>query len=134
MNQAQAVIDALLAYDASLALVALAGSPLIEFARQQGVNVVSEAFADRAYHRDGRLVSRRQDGAVLHDTDQIAQRVLDMIQKGGVMSIEGVFTPIQADTVCLHGDTLGAVEIAKVIKQTLTQHQIQVRSFTDPMA
>lgn len=134
LNQAQAVIDALLAYDASLALVALAGSPLIEFARQQGVNVVSEAFADRAYHRDGGLVSRRQDGAVLHDADQIAQRVLDMIQKGGVMSIEGVFTPIQADTVCLHGDTLGAVEIAKVIKQTLTQHQIQVRSFTDLMA
>lgn len=134
LNQAQAVIDALLAYDASLVLVALAGSPLIEFARQQGVNVVSEAFADRAYHRDGRLVSRRQDGAVLHDADQIAQRVLEMIQKGGVMSIEGVFTPIQADTVCLHGDTLGAVEIAKVIKQTLTQHQIQVRSFTDPMA
>ena len=56
-----------------------------------------------------------------------------MIQKGGVMSIEGVFTPIQPDTVCLHGDTLGAVEIAKVIQQTLTQHQIQVRSFTDPI-
>ena len=79
-------------------------------------------------------MSRRQDGAVLHDADQIAQRVLEMIQKGGVMSIEGVFTPIQADTVCLHGDTLGAVEIAKVIKKTLTQHQIQVRSFTDSIA
>jgi UPF0271 protein len=64
-----------------LVLVALAGSPLIEFARKQGLRVVSEAFADRAYHRDGTLVSRRQEGAVLHDVEMIAERVLDMIKK-----------------------------------------------------
>jgi UPF0271 protein len=79
--QAKAVIDAILAYDSSLVLVALAGSPLIEFARKQGLRVVSEAFADRAYHRDGTLVSRRQEGAVLHDVEMIAERVLDMIKK-----------------------------------------------------
>ena len=127
--QAKAVIDAILAYDSSLVLVALAGSPLIEFARKQGLRVVSEAFADRAYHRDGTLVSRRQEGAVLHDVEMIAERVLDMIKKKGVMSIEGEFTPLKADTICLHGDSLGALQMAKVIRQTLADHQIAIHSF-----
>lgn len=127
--QAKAVIDAILAYDSSLVLVALAGSPLIEFARKQGLRVVSEAFADRAYHRDGTLVSRRQEGAVLHDVEMIAERVLDMIKKKGVISIEGEFTPLKADTICLHGDSLGALQMAKVIRQTLADHQIAIHSF-----
>ena len=127
--QAKAVIDAILAYDSSLVLVALAGSPLIEFARKQGLRVVSEAFADRAYHRDGTLVSRRQEGAVLHDVEMIAERVLDMIKKKGVMSIEGEFTPLKADTICLHGDSLGALQMAKVVRQTLADHQIAIHSF-----
>lgn len=127
--QAKAVIDAILAYDSYLVLVALAGSPLIEFARKQGLRVVSEAFADRAYHRDGTLVSRRQEGAVLHDVEMIAERVLDMIKKKGVMSIEGEFTPLKADTICLHGDSLGALQMAKVIRQTLADHQIAIHSF-----
>lgn len=129
LTQAKAVIDAILAYDSSLVLVALAGSPLIEFARKQGLKVVSEAFADRAYHRDGTLVSRRQEGAVLHDVEMIAERVLDMIKKKGVMSIEGEFTPLKADTICLHGDSLGALQMAKVIRQTLADHQIAIHSF-----
>ena len=129
LDQAKAVIDAILAYDSSLVLVALAGSPLIEFARKQGLRVVSEAFADRAYHRDGTLVSRRQEGAVLHDVEMIAERVLDMIKKKGVMSIEGEFTPLKADTICLHGDSLGALQMAKVIRQTLVDHQIAIHSF-----
>lgn len=129
LTQAKAVIDAILAYDSSLVLVALAGSPLIEFARKQGLRVVSEAFADRAYHRDGTLVSRRQEGAVLHEVEMIAERVLDMIKKKGVMSIEGEFTPLKADTICLHGDSLGALQMAKVIRQTLADHQIAIHSF-----
>lgn len=129
LTQAKAVIDAILAYDSSLVLVALACSPLIEFARKQGLKVVSEAFADRAYHRDGTLVSRRQEGAVLHDVEMIAERVLDMIKKKGVMSIEGEFTPLKADTICLHGDSLGALQMAKVIRQTLADHQIAIHSF-----
>lgn len=129
LDQAKAVIDAILAYDSSLVLVALAGSPLIEFARKQGLRVVSEAFADRAYHRNGTLVSRRQEGAVLHDVEMIAERVLDMIKKKGVISIEGEFTPLKADTICLHGDSLGALQMAKVIRQTLVDHQIAIHSF-----
>lgn len=129
LDQAKAVVDAIKQYDANLVLVALAGSPLIEFAHEKGLTVVSEAFADRAYHSNGALVSRRQANAVIHDADVVAQRVLDMIQKGGVESIEGEFTAIQADTICVHGDTLGAVEMAQVIRQALTAHQIEVRAF-----
>lgn len=129
LNQAKAVVDALKQYDANLVLVALAGSPLIDFAREQGLRVVSEAFADRAYHSNGVLVSRRQANAVIHDADLVAQRVLDMIQKGGVESIEGEFTAIQADSICVHGDTLGAVQMAQVIRQALTAHQIEIRAF-----
>ena len=131
LNQAKAVIEAIKQYDANLVLVALAGSPLIDFAREQGLRVVSEAFADRAYHSNGVLVSRRQANAVIHDADLVAQRVLDMIQKGGVESIEGEFTAIQADSICVHGDTLGAVQMAQVIRQALTAHQIEVRAFVN---
>ena len=122
LTQAQAVIDAIQHSDKKLVLVALAGSPLINFARKQGVGVISEAFADRAYHRNGELVSRRLEGAVLHDAEVVAQRVLSMIQNGGIESIEGDFTTIQADTICLHGDTFGAVQMAEKIRQVLLEN------------
>lgn len=130
LTQAQAVIDAIQHFDKTLVLVALAGSPLIKFASEQGLSVISEAFADRAYHRDGTLVSRRLEGAVLHDAEIIAQRVLNMIQNGGIESIEGDFTLIQADTICLHGDTLGAVKMAAKIRDVLLENKIEVRAFS----
>jgi UPF0271 protein len=127
--QAAAVIDAIKMYNSELVLVALAGSNLIDQARRAGLNVVSEAFADRAYNSDGSLVSRRLEGAVLHDAALVARRVVSMLQKGGVESIDGKFTPIQADTICLHGDTAEALGMAKAIKTELQQHDIQVGSF-----
>lgn len=130
LTQAQAVIDAIQHFDKTLVLVALAGSPLIKFAREHGLSVISEAFADRAYHRDGTLVSRRLEGAVLHDAEIIAQRVLNMIQNGGIESMEGDFTLIQADTICLHGDTLGAVKMAAKIRDVLLENKIEVRAFS----
>ncbi|WP_111895814.1 LamB/YcsF family protein [Acinetobacter sp. MB5] len=130
LQQAQAVIDAMQLLDSELILVGLAGSPLIEFAQQQGVKVIAEAFADRAYNADGSLVSRRLAGAVLHDVEEIAERVVSLIQKGGVTSIDGQFTPIQAQSICLHGDTQGAVEMAQAIRQRLEQSGIQIRAFS----
>ena len=127
--QAQAVIDAIKMYNPALALVALAGSPLIEQARAAGLLVISEAFADRAYHQDGALVSRRLAGAVLHDPELVAKRVVSMLQTGGVESIEGVFTPIQADSICIHGDSEGALEMSRAIQRELQQQQIDVRAF-----
>jgi UPF0271 protein len=127
--QAEAVIEAIKMYNPSLVLVALAGSNLVAQARQAGLKVVSEAFADRAYNRDGSLVSRRLEGAVLHDAEFVAKRVVAMLKNGGVESIDGVFTPIQADTICLHGDTAGALEMSAAIKAELLKNDIQVRSF-----
>lgn len=127
--QAEAVIEAIKMYNPALVLVALAGSNLVAQARQAGLKVVSEAFADRAYNRDGSLVSRRLEGAVLHDAEFVAKRVVAMLKNGGVESIDGVFTPIQADTICLHGDTEGALEMSAAIKAELLKNDIQVRSF-----
>jgi len=129
--QAEAVIEAIKMFNLELTLVALAGSQLVEQARVAGLKVVSEAFADRAYNSDGSLVSRRLDGAVLHDVDFVAKRVVSMLQKGGVESIDGVFTPIQADTVCLHGDTAGALQMSAAIKAELLKNNIQIRPFCE---
>ncbi len=127
--QAAAVIDAIKMYKPELVLVALAGSHLVGQARAAGLKVVSEAFADRAYNSDGSLVSRRLDGAVLHDSAFVARRVVSMLKNGGVESIDGVFTPIQADTICLHGDTAGALEMSAAIKAELLNHHIEIRPF-----
>lgn len=128
-RQAMAVIAALLAVDASLSLVALAGSPLIAWAQEAGVHTVAEAFADRAYHQDGSLVSRREAGAVIHDPDTVAQRVVQMIVDGGVNAVEGTFTAVEAQSVCVHGDSPDAVEMARKIRQRLEAKGIAVRAF-----
>jgi len=115
-RQAQAVIDAIQAVDPSLTLVGLAGSPGLILAQQKGLRTLSEAFADRAYHADGTLVSRREKGAVLHDAKQVAQRMLRLVADGGLLSIEGEFTPIQADSICVHGDSPDAIAMAAEIR------------------
>ena len=130
-RQANDVITALLAVDPSLTLMALAGSPLIGWARARGLRVVAEAFADRAYNDDGSLVSRRLPGAVLHDTDAIAERMLRLVQTGEVESITGRSVPVQADSICVHGDSPGAVEMARRIRARLEQAGVALRPFVD---
>lgn len=131
LEQARAVIDAIKNIESTLTLVTLAGSNLVTFAKQQGLNVVAEAFADRAYHSDGSLVSRRLEDAVLHDADFVAKRVVSMIEQGGVKSIDGQFTAIDAQTICLHGDTEGALSIAAAICTALLEKGIEIRSFCE---
>ena len=130
-RQAGDVITAMLAVDPGLALLALAGSPLIGWARARGLRVVAEAFADRAYHDDGTLVSRRQPGAVLHDADAIAARMLRLVQTGEVESITGRGVRVQADSICVHGDSPGAVDAARAIRARLAQAGVVLRPFCD---
>ena len=130
-RQANDVITALLAVDPGLTLMALAGSPLIGWARARGLRVVAEAFADRAYNDDGSLVSRRLSGAVLHDADAIAERMLRLVQTGEVESITGRSVPVQADSICVHGDSPGAVEMARRIRARLEQAGVALRPFVD---
>tara|TARA_R110002051_G_scaffold5063_2_gene27245 strand:- start:20926 stop:21690 length:765 start_codon:yes stop_codon:yes gene_type:complete len=125
-RQAADVIAAILAVDASLALVALAGSPLIAQARAAGLTVVAEAFADRGYTAEGALVSRREAGAVLHDPDMIAKRMVRLVQDGVVEAIDGTLTKIDAQSICVHGDSPGAVAIAQRLRSALEEAGIAI--------
>ena len=128
-RQAQDVITAIRAIDPSLTLVALAGSPLIGWARDAGLRVVAEAFADRAYTPTGALVSRREKGAVLHDPAIIAQRMLRLVREGVVEAIDGSVVAIQADSICVHGDSPGAVAIARQLRAELLQAGVSIAAF-----
>lgn len=133
-RQARDVIAAIRAIDPGLALVALAGSPLIDWAREAGLRVVAEAFADRAYTPQGALVSRREKGAVLHDAAEVAARMLRLAQHGVVTAIDGSEVRIQADSICVHGDSPGAVEMARQVRSALEQAGVVVRPFVDTAA
>lgn len=128
-RQALAVIEAIRAVDARLVLVALAGSPLIELARHEGLTCIAEAFADRAYTPTGALVSRREPGAVLHDAEQVAQRMLRLVQTGEIEAIDGSVTRIEADSICVHGDSPGAIQMAREVRQLLEQSGVSLQPF-----
>ena len=128
-RQALAVIAAIRAVDPTLVLVALAGSSLIELAREQGLTCIAEAFADRAYTPQGTLVSRREPGAVLHDPQLIAQRMLRLVQEGTLEAIDGSVTRLQADSICVHGDSPAAVAMARELRRVLEQANMHVQPF-----
>lgn len=128
-RQATDVINAILAVDSSLVLMALAGAPLIGWARDAGLTVVAEAFADRAYTPSGALVSRREPGAVLHDENLIAQRMLTLVRDGVIEAVDGSLVRVEADSICVHGDSPGAVAIAQKIRQRFESEGVQIASF-----
>ncbi|KAE9655832.1 LamB/YcsF family protein [Pseudomonas sp. PB105] len=128
-RQALAVIAAIRAIDPTLILVALAGSELIEWARNEGLQCVAEAFADRAYTPQGTLVSRREPGAVLHDPQLVAQRMLRLVQDGTLEAIDGTLTRIQADSICVHGDSPAAVAMARELRRVLEQANLSLQPF-----
>lgn len=128
-RQAKDVITAIREIDPSLTLVALAGSPLLRWAQDQGLRVVAEAFADRAYTPAGALVSRREPGAVLHDAKLIAERMLRLVCDGVVQAIDGSQVAIAADSICVHGDNPEAVAVAAQVRERLTQAGVRIASF-----
>ncbi|WP_278313600.1 LamB/YcsF family protein [Lolliginicoccus levis] len=128
-DQARAVIAAVTRYDPSLPVLCLPGSALHEHARDAGLRAVTEAFADRAYHDDGTLVSRREEGSVLHEPAAIADRALQLVHDGTITSINGKPVAISAESLCVHGDTQGAVGIAQTVREALTGQGIDVRPF-----
>jgi UPF0271 protein len=128
-RQAGDVIAAVRAIDPTLVLVALAGAPLVAWAREAGLTVVAEAFADRAYTPEGTLVSRREPGSVLHDPDAVAARMLRLAQEGVVEAIDGSTVRVQADSICVHGDSPGAVAMARQVRAVLEQAGVAVQAF-----
>ncbi|MER6812828.1 5-oxoprolinase subunit PxpA [Spirillospora sp. NPDC000708] len=125
--QAAAVADAVRAYDATLPLLTLPGSAVHEVA--EGLTVVAECFADRAYTPSGGLVSRREPGAVVHDADAVVQRAVRMAVEGTVVAVDGTEVPLQARSICVHGDTPGAVALAESVRSALSGAGVALEPF-----
>jgi UPF0271 protein len=128
-EQAAAVAEAVSAVDVGLPVLGLAGSAFFDEAQRRGLRTVPEAFADRAYRPDGQLVSRREPGAVLHDPVAIAERVLAMVTTGNVTAVDGSTVALQVESVCVHGDSPGAVQIASAVRDRLKADGIGLKAF-----
>src|SRR5436305_7840776 len=126
---AKAIASAIKAVDPHLIFVVLANSKLVAAGEAANLPMVHEVFADRAYEDNGSLVSRKKPGSVLHDAKQIADRVVRMVQDGAVVSVTGKIIKMRTDTVCIHGDTPGAVDIARGVRQALKDAGIAVAPF-----
>lgn len=124
--QAGALAAAVAAHDPSLPVLSLPHSVLHDLG---SVTVVNECFADRAYTPDGMLVARREPGAVIHDVDQVAERTLRMAVERTVEAVDGSAVPIEARSICVHGDTPGAVELARTVRISLEEAGVPLGPF-----
>ena len=123
---ARAVAEAVAEVDDEMILVGLFGSVWIEAGKEAGLKVASEIFADRALNADGTLVSRSQPGSVIEDPEQVITASLRMVLEQKAIAINGQEIPVKADTICLHGDTPGAVDLARKLKEKMVEAGIQV--------
>ncbi len=129
---ARAIAGAIKAVDPKLVFVVLPLSALARAGDAAGLATVSEIFADRAYEDDASLMSRKKPGSILHDADVIATRVVRMVEDRAITTASGKVIKVPVDTVCIHGDTPGAVEIAKRIRAALAGAGIAVAPFAKP--
>lgn len=128
-EQAGAVVDAVRAYDPKLVILGLPGSQVLNIAAERGVPTAIESFGDRAYHADGRLVSRRLPGSVITDPDAVAERSLQLARTGQVRSIDGPLVDVRPRSLCIHGDTPGALDLVRRVRQTLEDAGIAITAF-----
>jgi 5-oxoprolinase (ATP-hydrolysing) subunit A len=118
-RQAAAVLDGIAAFDPSLPVLGLPGSVFLRLARERGHPCVAEAFADRGYAADGTLVPRSAPGALVHDVDAVVARGVRLAVEGVVTSVTGVDVEVSAASICVHGDTPGAVLVARAVRSAL---------------
>ena len=128
-GQARAVAEAVHEVDPNLPVLGLSGSVFFAEAERLGLRTVPEAFADRSYRPDGQLVSRRERNAVLHDVAEIADRVASMVNAGRVVAVDGSTIPITVESVCVHGDSPGAVQIANAVRDRLRSDGVELAAF-----
>ncbi|MCX5556097.1 LamB/YcsF family protein [Streptomyces sp. NBC_00038] len=128
-EQAGAVVDGVLLADASLPVLGLPSSRFLKLAERAGLPTVTEAFADRAYTEEGTLVPRSQDGAVITDSDAVLERSLGLARFGVMTSHSGERIPVRARSLCLHGDTPGAVDMARRVRAGLESAGVRVEAF-----
>jgi UPF0271 protein len=123
---ARAVAEAVFEVDDEMILVGLSGSVWIEAGEEIGLKVAREIFADRALNPDGTLVSRSQPGSVIEDPEQVVAASLQKVLEQKTTAIDGQEIPVKADTICLHGDTPGAVELARKLRERMEEAGIRV--------
>jgi 5-oxoprolinase (ATP-hydrolysing) subunit A len=123
---ADAIARAVAAFDRQLILLGLPGSELLHAGQAAGLRVAAEVFADRAYEPDGSLASRRTPGAVIHDAEAVVTRAIRMVRDGEVVATDGSTVRLTAHTICLHGDTPGAGELARAVRAGLEAAAIRV--------
>jgi len=129
---ADAIARAIASFDRSLVMFGLPGSELLEAGRAAGLRVAAEGFADRSYEADGSLTPRSRPGAVIHDADAVVTRAVRMVRDGVVLTATGETLPLRIDTICVHGDTPGADELARRLRAGLAEAGIDVRSLQSP--
>jgi 5-oxoprolinase (ATP-hydrolysing) subunit A len=125
---AAAIARGVAAFDRRLILFGLPGSEILAAGRAAGLRVAAEVFADRAYEADGSLASRRKPGSVIHDADAVVTRAVRMVMEKTVVAIDGSVVPLEADTICVHGDTPGSDELAAKIRDGLEKAGVSVRA------
>jgi len=130
VTTADAIAAAIKACDERLILVGLSGSELPAAGLRAGLRVAHEVFADRAYHRDGTLVARTDGRALMDDAAVAAERMIGLLHTGKVRSVEGDEIALQADTICLHGDGVHAVDFARELRRALAAAQISIKPLT----
>ncbi|MET7864360.1 LamB/YcsF family protein [Micromonospora taraxaci] len=128
-SQAAAVVAAVTGYDPELPVLCLPGSTLAQLAVGAGLPVVAEAFADRAYLPNGALVPRGTPGAVISDPEQVAERAVRMAIERVVVAVDGTAIPCSVDSICVHGDTPGAVSAAELVRATLIDAGVSLAPF-----
>ncbi|EHY90674.1 LamB/YcsF family protein [Saccharomonospora azurea] len=128
-EQAAAVVEAIRRYDPALPVLGLPGSQLVKQAEEAGLSVVLESFADRAYTPQGTLVSRREASAVVLDPDVVVERSVRMAVEGAVQAVDGSVLKLSPQSLCVHGDTPGAVEIARRVRKALADAGVAVKPF-----
>jgi len=125
---ADAIARAVTMIDKSMILFGLPGSELVAAGRRAGLRTACEVFADRAYRSDGTLVPRQEEGAVIHDAAAVEQRVIEMVRDQAVRALDGTRVPLTVDTICVHGDTPGAAELAARIRASLEKAGVEVKA------
>jgi UPF0271 protein len=123
---AHAIADGVAKWSRDVVLVGLAGSPMLDVFREAGFAVAAEAFADRRYEPDGTLRSRKFDDALLRDPIEAAQQALRMVERGTVIASDGSEVPVVAQTICIHGDTPGSVQIAAAVSKMLREAGVKL--------
>ncbi|MGB3730991.1 LamB/YcsF family protein [Microbacterium sp.] len=128
-RQAADVAAAIRAVDPNLVMLGLAGGVALEVASKAGLQVAAEAFADRAYQPDGQLVSRTQEGAVLHDAVAVAERMVRFAETGLIRAIDGTDVRVDASSICVHGDSAGAIAMATETRRMLQEAGVTIAPF-----